>query len=49
MSQKKDKDEIYSTDNEFYDYIRNNQVENFKSRINSAYISSLRFTNVRQR
>lgn len=32
-------------DNEFYDYIRNNQVDTFISRINSAYVSTLRFTN----
>lgn len=36
----------YLSDSEFYEYIRYNQVENFKSRINAAYLSSLRFTNV---
>jgi hypothetical protein len=38
--------EIYVSDSEFYEYIRYNQLENFKSRINAAYLSSLRFTNV---
>lgn len=38
-------DETYVSDSEFYEYIRYNQVENFKARINSGYISSLRFTN----
>lgn len=34
------------SDSEFYDYIRQNKWEIFRSRINSAYITTLRFTNV---
>ena len=43
---KASKQEVYSSDNEFYDYIRLNQPDMFRSRINGAYISTLRFTNV---
>lgn len=43
----KNNNEALTSDNEFYDYIRNNQTDNFRARINAAYASTLRFTNYR--
>src|SRR3990167_3970463 len=39
-------EELPLTENEFHQYIRSGQIDSFKSKINSAYVSTLRLTNV---
>jgi hypothetical protein len=42
-------EELPLTENEFHQYIRSGQTDSFKSKINSAYVSTLRLTNVSSR
>ena len=39
-------EELPLTENEFHEYIRSGKIDSFKSKINSAYVSTLRLTNV---